>query len=153
MYKDIKLENKIRQILKNDGELIVDGRSNHKRLDMGACNDGLERNISIWNNNKEVCSLFKDHFTFVSFVVCCWKGTIWGYIIPKYNFDDWWLVENQEEGIGGYGVKDLDHLYSGDYSGEGTCNILTELYRNCKWFDNEIIKLQKKHQKYLIKTT
>jgi hypothetical protein len=151
MYRNIKLENKIRQILKNDGELFVDERPNHKRLNMSACNDGDEYNISIWNNNKEVCSLFKNHFAYVSFVVCCWKGTIYGYIVPKYNFEDWWLVKNQYEGIGADGVNGLYHLYSDEYSGFGTCDILTDLYHNCRWFENEMNKVEKKHKKYLEK--
>ena len=120
---------------------------NHKRIDVSAsrCSDrhcicfGKDGhpscNEDIYQNNKEICDIFKNDFNSNRVVIYVWKGSCMAYIITKHDYQnhDYWNKNNWENGVNG----ELKYPYlfrgdSDDYLGKGTIGFLMDLINKAK---------------------
>ena len=101
----------------------------HKRLEFDAGDD--------ITNNKQISEIFQDDINTNKFVIHSYKGIIHGYIVSNmdYNKYDYW-----EDGVNGdwrleYEDKGgLPVLYKGEYTAQGTVDIIMDLVKNSSNF-------------------
>jgi hypothetical protein len=121
-------------------------RPYHKRFDMtgGRCEiseeDGFE-------NNENICNIFKSYFKEVSFGVYCYTGFGHYYIYPKYNKKNFEGFENIDK-------NDLKDFVNGDthffyYHKKGipgmkTIEIIEDILINCYIIEKTIREVKKK---------
>lgn len=112
-------------------KLDFSGQNCHKICNNCSGGNGIKScNDDVYDNNKKICDIFLDDLNTNRIVLYSWKGQITGYIISKEDFDryDYWNNKYWMDGV--HSNLDLPYLYTKNYAGYGTINILKDLIVN-----------------------
>lgn len=121
------------------GQNIVNPEYNNQRRPIhkkilfgGTCNIG----DPAITHNKKIGEIFKNDFKRPAIVIYSYEGQCMCYLVTKndYKYNNYFTINTVIDGMNN-DLK-LPYLYKGNYNGEGTVYILTDLLIKCNELEN-----------------